>query len=337
MVGDETAGSIEPGMSVPSPQSLGNGIHLVPAPLPFESPAWVNTYAIEDDTGLLLIDCGADWEPGRMALRDGLAELGLDESAVHTLVVSHLHPDHVGMSSRLVRELGCRFVMHERAAKLIERYNDTPGYARRLTGIASTHGVPDQVIEATTRAVRPDYMPLIDPPDHLVADGDEIALGKDRSLLVLHTPGHDPAHICARDTRTGVLFSGDHVLPRISPVIMFDTDIGDPLGDYLDSLERLIAMEIGHTYPAHGTLIDHGDERARQILLHHERRLRDMAELVQAEETTAWEVMIRSFRPNLDPLSARLAFLETVSHLEHLRNRGRVRATERDGTTIYRV
>lgn len=322
-------------VTIPAPQTLGDGIHLIPAPLPFKSPPWVNTYAIESDGGLLLIDCGTDWEPGRTALREGFEHLGLDESAVHTLLVSHLHPDHVGMSSRLVRELGCRFVMHERASTLVERYNDTPGYAKRLTDIARAHGVPDDVVTAATSTKRPDYMPLIDPPDHLVADGDEISLDGGRALQVIHTPGHEPAHICVRDTRTGVFFSGDHVLPRISPVIMYDTDIGDPLGDYLESLQRLVAMEIGVTYPAHGSLIDRGDERARQILLHHDRRLRDMADLVRQADTNAWTVMARSFRPNLDPVAARLAFLETVSHLEHLRNLGRIDSANRKGITIY--
>lgn len=322
-------------MSLPPPQSLGSGIHLIPAPLPFKSPEWVNTYAIEADGGLLLIDCGTDWEPGRTALREGIRTLGLDESAVHTLLVSHLHPDHVGMSSRLVRELGCRFVMHERAGSLVDRYNDTPGYMARLKGIALTHGVPDQIVAAATSTERADYMPIIDPPDHLVHDGEEISLGDGRSLQVLHTPGHDPAHICLRDNHTGILFSGDHVLPRISPVIMYDTDIGDPLGDYLESLQRLIALRIGLTYPAHGTIIEQGDERARQILLHHDRRLRDMADLVRQADTTAWAVMTRSFRANLDPISARLAFLETVSHLEHLRGLGRIQSEDREGTIRY--
>jgi glyoxylase-like metal-dependent hydrolase (beta-lactamase superfamily II) len=225
--------------------------------------------------------------------------------------------------------------MHERAAKLVDRYNDTPGYARRLTEIGRAHGVPEQVLAAARPSHRPDYMPTIDPPDHLVNDGDEIPLGAGRSLVVVHTPGHDPAHICLRDTRTGILFSGDHVLPRISPVIMYDVDIGDPLGDYLASLQRLLAMGVGLTYPAHGTLIDRGAERAHQIMLHHDRRLRDMTELVQQADTTAWTVMTQSFRPNLDPVSARLAFLETVSHLEHLRLQGRVQVEDRDGTTLY--
>lgn len=324
-------------MTVPAPQSLGAGIHLIPAPLPFKSPPWVNAYAIEADGGLVLLDCGTDWEPGRRALAEGFAALGLDEAAIHTLLVSHLHPDHVGMSSRLVREVGCRFVMHRRAADLIDRYNDTPGYTRRLASIAHTHGVPEEIIASATKIDRPDFMPLIDPPDHLVEDGDEISLGGGRFLSVLHTPGHEPAHICLRDTRTGVFFSGDHVLPRISPVIMYDYEIGDPLGDYLNSLHRLIDSGIETTYPAHGTLIDQGDERARQILLHHDRRLRDMVDLVRQGDSTAWRVMINSFRPNLDPVSARLAFLETISHLEHLRLQGRLLAEDQDGTTLYRT
>jgi glyoxylase-like metal-dependent hydrolase (beta-lactamase superfamily II) len=311
-------------------------VHLIPAPLPFTSPAWVNTYAIEANGGLLLVDCGADWEDGRQALRRGFAELGLEESAVHTLVVSHLHPDHVGMAGRLVRELGVRFVMHERAAKLIDNYNDTPGYQERIRKIATAHGVPDSLVRASTTWERPDYMPLIDPPDHTVRDGDSIDLGGGRSLSVLHTPGHEPAHICLRDSLTGVFFSGDHVLPRISPVIMYDLGLTDPLGDYMGSLQRLVLMDIGLTYPAHGTLIDHGSERARQILLHHDRRLLDMADLVREADIDAWSVMVKSFRPNLDALQARLAFLETVSHLEHLRVTGRIKEEDRDGRVFYR-
>jgi glyoxylase-like metal-dependent hydrolase (beta-lactamase superfamily II) len=323
--------------SLPRAESLGDGIHLIPAPLPFKSPAWVNAYAIEADGGILLLDCGTDWEPGREAIREGLSRLGLDESAVHTLVVTHLHPDHVGMSARLVRELGCRFVMHERAATAIDRYNDTPGYVARLIRIGTTHGIPSRLLEAASAdlATRPGYMPLIDKPDHTVVDGEMIDIGSGRSLEVIHTPGHEQSHICLRDTRSGVFFSGDHVLPRISPVIMWDEGLGDPLGNYLGSLQKLLALDLRITYPAHGTIIDRGDERARQILLHHDRRLLDMAEMVRARDSTAWEVMLASFRPNLTPIETRLAFLETVSHLMHLTETGRLHREERDGRLVF--
>jgi hypothetical protein len=61
-----------------------------------------------------------------------------------------------------------------------------------------------------------------------------------------------------------------------------------------------------------------------------------MAELVRSRDSTAWEVMLESFRPNLTPLEARLAFLETVSHLEHLRVTGRLQTEQRDGTIVFR-
>lgn len=319
----------------PPPQDLGNGIYQIPAPLPFRSPPFVNAYAIESGDGLLLIDCGTDWEPGREALRNGFAALGLSEGAVHTLVVSHLHLDHVGMAGRLIEELGCRFIMHQRAAKLVDSYNDTPAYVARLKDLGHTHGVPPSILTSIGDFERPDYMPQIPHPDHTVVDGQDIELGPERRLTVIHTPGHEPAHICLADSRTSVTFSGDHILPRISPVIMYDGVVDDPLGDYLNSLQKLINLGIELTYPAHGSIVDQGDERARQILLHHDRRLLDMAELVRNGDTNAWEVMIQSFRPNLDPVQARLAFLETISHLEHLRLTGRIRYVEREGITLY--
>ncbi len=320
----------------PLPASLGAGIHTVPLPLPFRSPPWVNAYAVETEGGLLLIDCGADWPEGRQALHDGFRRLGLEEDAVHTLLVSHLHPDHVGMADRLREELGCRVVMHERAEQgRLASYNDTPGFLARLKDLALANGAPPAAVERAASGARPDYMPILDPPDHVVADGDTIDLGQGRGLAVLHTPGHDDAHICLRDSRTGILFSGDHILPRISPVVMYDPDIDDVLADYMGSLQRLIDLGIGITYPAHGTLISRGDERAYQILLHHERRLIDMVELVRRRDTSAFEVMLASFRPNLDPVQTRLALLETIAHLEHLRLDGKITSVTREGIVTY--
>lgn len=319
----------------PPPRPLGNGIYQISAPLPFKSPPFVNTYVVESGDGLLLLDCGTDWAEGREALRQGFAALGLAEDAVHTLVVSHLHLDHVGMAGRLLDEWGCEFVMHDSARKHVDRYNDTSGFVARLERIGRGNGVPPSILDAMSAFRRPDYMPPIPGPTRVVVDDDEIDLGGGRSLRVIHTPGHEPSHICLRDSLTGVVFSGDHVLPRISPVIMYDGVLDDPLGEYLDSLRKLVRLGIGLTYPAHGTIVDHGDERARQIMLHHDRRLLDMAELVRGADTTAWEVMIKSFRPNLDPVQTRLAFLETISHLEHLRLSGRIQYVDRGGVTVY--
>jgi glyoxylase-like metal-dependent hydrolase (beta-lactamase superfamily II) len=178
-------------------------------------------------------------------------------------------------------------------------------------------------------------MPFIGPPDVVVGEGDRIDLGEGRFLEVLHTPGHEHSHICLVDSKTGILFSGDHILPRITPVIMWDQSDLDVLGLYLGSVQRLTGDKFGLTYPAHGSIVERGSQRAQQIVLHHERRLDGMLDVVRLGPTTAWNVMIESFRPHLNPQEQRLALRETVSHLEHLRLRAKVASFD-DDARYYR-
>ena len=317
-------------------QAMGQGVSLITLPLPFSRPPSVNAYLIEGAAGLTLIDCGTDWPEGMKALTDGLAALGLDAGGIHTLIVSHLHPDHVGMSPRLSREWGLKTVMHARAVRLIDRYNDSEGFSRRTTELADRHGTPPAQHRAFVDVgPRPDWMPPIDPPDHVVEDGDRIPLESGRHLEVIHTPGHEPAHICLRDSRSGVLFSGDHILPRITPFVGYDELFDDSLGDFLGSLARIERMRIGLTYPAHGVMVEHGSARAEQLLVHHQRRLRDMLEVIDPSGSTAWDIMEKVFRPNLSSAEQRLALRETIAHLEHLRLSGRLVGLESDGVLRY--
>lgn len=324
-------------MSEGSPgHHLGQGISVVTLPLPFRAPPSVNAYVIEGGDGLTLIDCGVDWNEGHAALTNGLTNLGFESTAIHTLIVSHLHPDHVGMAPRVVREWGVSTAMHARAGKLVDRYNDTEGFIQRTKELADRHGVPPSARTAFADVgERPAWMPLIDPPDHVVDDGDLIPIDQDRYLEVLHTPGHEPAHICLRDSRTGILFAGDHVLPRITPFVGYDEMFDDVLGDFLDSLRRVEQLHVTTTYPAHGSIIEHGSARAEQILLHHQRRLLGMLDVIDPRGTTSWEVMEKVFRPNLSPGDQRLALRETVAHLEHLRLDRRLKAIEENGTVRY--
>ncbi len=324
-------------MSTPEPRSLGHGFHAVSAPLPFRSPSWVNCYLIEGSDGITLIDCGVDWPEGLEALVTGFADLGLDPLSVNRLIVSHLHPDHVGMAPRLSETWDCRIVMHRRSADRIPRYNDTEAFAEQMELLSRRHGVPGAERPGFNDVRRREpFMPLMRQPDQLVDDGDRIFIDEHRWLDVLHTPGHEASHICLRDSRTGILFSGDHILPRITPVIMIDEESTDVLGQYLDSLERLAGLHIGLTYPAHGGIVEHGAMRATQIVLHHERRLSGMLEVVSAGPKTGWEVMLESYRPNLSSIEQRLALRETISHLEHLRVDDLVTSFEEGDLWYYR-
>ncbi len=323
-------------MGLPEPRSLGHGFHAVSVPLPFRSPAWVNCYLVEGDI-LTLIDCGVDWADGFDALEAGIRTVGFAPEAIDRLVVTHLHPDHVGMAPRLSDLWECRIVMHERSVARIPRYNDTAAFADSVRSLAHRHGVPEELRpDFTDVATRAPFMPLMREPDQVVTDGARIHLTDTRWLDVLHTPGHEASHICLRDSLTGILFSGDHVLPRITPVIMVDDEGIDVLGQYLASLERLVALQVGLTYPAHGGIVEHGARRAEQISLHHDRRLSGMLEVVTVAPRTAWEVMVESYRPNLTSIEQRLALRETVSHLEHLRARDQVTSFPESELWFYR-
>jgi glyoxylase-like metal-dependent hydrolase (beta-lactamase superfamily II) len=324
-------------VSEDGPRPLGHGIHVIPVPLPFPGLRWVNSFVIEGDDDITMIDCGVNTSEGRAAISAGLSALGFADAPVGRLIGTHLHVDHVGVAPRLVADSGWRLVMHERVPSLIDRYNDPARFVRKTAAMATRHGAPpDEVAELATMEPVPDYYLPAEPPAETVADGDRIALGTDRDLEVLHTPGHEAAHICLRDSRTGVLFAGDHLLPRITPVIMWRDEDDDPLGDYLDGLERLVGMDAGLTYPAHGVAIDRGAARAAQIKAHHRRRLDDAAELLATGPMTAWTMMGRLFRPHLITFEKRLALRETLSHLEHLRRVGRIESFTEDGVIWYR-
>ena len=314
---------------------LGDGIGQIRLPLPFPGLKWTNAYTVETPAGVTLIDCGVDDGPTRYALEGGLAELGYGVDDLAALICTHMHPDHMGMAHRLVAE-GVPLVMHESAIDSMVEYNDWNIGRQRLAKLAAVHGAPaDFVTRTATAEPRPDWAGVATTPETLLGDSSKYDIGGGRTLQAIHTPGHERSHVCLVDSQTGTLFSGDHVLPRITPVVMYGSD-PDPLGTYLDSLARIEDMNVDLTYPAHVDILDRGSLRARQIILHHERRLGAMIQEVRAEPKTAWQLVGEVFRPHLNPLEERLAFSETLAHLEYLRLRDELERTDDGGVYHYR-
>ncbi len=313
---------------------LGDGVGQIRLPLPFPGLRWTNAYTIRGDEGITLIDCGVDDGPTRYALEKGLAELGAGLEDVVNLICTHMHPDHMGLAQRLVAE-GIPLVMHESAVDAQEHYDDWNISRRNLGRLAAEHGAPADFVTRTAAGdPRPDWAGTAVTPDRMVKDGEQIVVGDGHTLTAIHTPGHEISHICLVDDSSQVLYSGDHVLPRITPVIMYGFE-ADPLGTYLESLQRIEEMNIGLTYPAHVDVLERGSLRARQIILHHERRLGAMVQEVKNQPKTAWELVGEIFRPHLDPLEERLALSETLAHLEYLRLRDEVDRTQDGGVWHY--
>lgn len=315
------------------PTLLEDGIALLPLPLPLVSPRRVNAYVINTPGGPLLVDCGADWPEGRAALVDGLAALGFELADVRTLVVTHLHLDHVGLAGFVAAASGCEIVMHRRAD--VDRYNDSPRMAEEALALARRHGAPADLLDVVAASTaRPPHMAFAPPPTRIVDDGDRISLGADRVLEVLHTPGHEPSHVCLRDSRSGAIFSGDHVLPRFLPAVLYDGTTPDPMENHLTSLRRIIDLGPVRTYPAHGSVLADGAARAAEIARRRLAQAEDILARVSVAEATAWELATATTRA----ASSRLRFhlFETVSHLERLRLAASLTVDESALTWHYR-
>ena len=314
----------------------GPGIARIEVPLPFEWLRSVNAYVLTGDNGLTLIDCGTATTVGYDHLVAGLDRLGFDLDDVTRVVGSHFHVDHIALANRLVAETGCDFVMHHAASQRIADYNDWGLGAALVLELARDHGASEDELEAlAVPPPRPDWAPDGILPNDPVDEGSEIAVTRNRALRVMYTPGHDLAHICLVDSETGILFSGDHVLPRISPVVLVAADGSDTLADYLHSLQRVVDGNFGATLPAHGVAMQRGADRARQIILHHRRRLDEVLDLTDGTARSGWELMRSMFRPNLDTFQQRLAFGETLAHARHLLERGMLEEIDDDGVVRY--
>lgn len=330
----------------PEPEALGDGLWSVPVPIPGNPLGYTLVYALESRRGLVLIDAGWEHEESWTALTGGLTTLGLDVADVYGVVVTHHHPDHAGLAGRVRDASGAWIAMHHADAAIVRAFRElVRGGGRRAWDLAALRaaGAGDADLAEYGQA-GPHEGRRIDPPaqpDREVADGDLIDL-PGRRLRVIWTPGHSPGHICLHLEEAGRMFTGDHVLPRITPHIglyPYDTPDVDPLGDYLESLRHVAdlgAAGAPSALPAHEHRFSDIAARAGEIAEHHEQRLAEVAGLLADEPATLWNIASRMTWnvpwAKMHPVMRRMATGEAAAHLRTLERRGRLHA--RDGTPL---
>ncbi|WP_338022656.1 MBL fold metallo-hydrolase [Allosalinactinospora lopnorensis] len=176
-----------------------------------------------------------------------------------------------------------------------------------------------------------------EPPDRELSHGELVDL-PDRKLRVVWTPGHSPGHICLHLEDSGRLFTGDHLLPRITPHVglhPFDGTGRDPLGCFLDSLAQIPELGATEALPAHEHRFTDLEARADEIIAHHEERLDQLSGVLTTEPATLWELATaltwRKAWADMHTFARRIALSETAAHLRLLERRGRaVRGSRRE-------
>jgi glyoxylase-like metal-dependent hydrolase (beta-lactamase superfamily II) len=305
-------------------QHLADDIFLVPLPLPFALNR-VNCYLVRDGAGWMIIDTGLHTEAGELAWDAAFAELGIGLTSVSRILVTHHHPDHIGMAGWLQARTGAPVLMAPREAELARL-----GWARPeaalgpMDSLFAAHGTPPEarasiLVELTKlwRGTQP--LPTITPHPH----GEPLVIGQ-RKVATLHAPGHSDGQLLLFDEADGLLFSGDQVLLQITPHIgVWPSSEPNPLGRYLASLAQLAELPVRLALPGHRQPITDWAGRIAELQAHHEARLAQMLALVEAGATTAYEVARQAFPfERYTPHEMRFAVAETIAHLELLAARG---------------
>ena len=298
---------------------VDDGLYRILLPLPFPV-AFVNAYLVTSQGQYMLVDCGLNWDPSLRALGRALKAIGVPAGGLNTLLLTHRHQDHAGASGPVQRRWGGRTLLHPQA---IGRQPASPEAVRSFL---TAQGVdPETAAAAAVPSPRP-Y------PEELPAEVEPLPVGGwvevgDRSFAVIPVPGHAPDMVMLHEPTRRWLMTADQVMTTPAPnVWVHPNSQGDPLRDYLLSMDRTVAMEGVLILPSHGMPRRRGlQELARATVDFHRQGAEAVRAAISGRRRTTWE-LTRLTNPTLgnDPSQLRGALGRTLAALTYLAGRGSV-------------
>jgi len=317
-------------------EALAPDLWRINLPLPFRLRS-INVYLARGSNGYALIDAGIDTQDSRAAFDGALASLGVPPDAITDVFVTHMHPDHIGLSGRRAAQGATIHLMQgeERRARYV--WSSTPLEA--WVAFLRSHGLaPAAAAGATEAATRLRKAVTLPETFAYVGDDEEVRFG-DRTLRVVWTPGHSDYHYVLVDEGSREIFAGNHLLPTITPNIgLYPECRPNPLDEYLRSFARFDRLADFTVFPAHGEPYAALPERIRQLVLHHRERLQGVWDRVAAssEGVCSADIVAHFWADRLNDHETRFALVEIAAHLEYLRLGGDVVVEESDGVLRYR-
>jgi glyoxylase-like metal-dependent hydrolase (beta-lactamase superfamily II) len=321
--------------AMPPVEQLAGDLWSIPVPIPDNPLRYVSSYAFGTGAGLVLIDAGWGSEEAWQALTAGLESIGAQIADVRGVLVTHLHFDHIGLAGRVRQASGAWIALHPADHAVLSHpdYRDAKlAVAREAEFLRGLGASEAEAAAAVGDATGWEVFTATALPDRLLEDG-ELADVPGWKLRALHTPGHTPGHLCFVDERSRRLFSGDHVLPRITPNISVQRgDPASPLHSYLESLTQTRDLDVDEVLPAHEWRFRGLAERVDAITAHHERRLTELLDAVRRHPGSApWQLAgeLTWSRPwaGYGGQMRIFAVTETAAHVHELERRGLVTAT----------
>jgi glyoxylase-like metal-dependent hydrolase (beta-lactamase superfamily II) len=321
------------------------GIHRLAIPTPF-MVGRVNAYLIEDDP-LTLVDSGPNSAKALDELEQALNERGHRVEDLELLVITHQHIDHFGLASILARRSGAEVAALDRVAPFLANFGrQTDMDDRFAERTMLRHGIPADIVTAL-RSVAASFRGWGSAVEvtRPLADGSDLVL-RDRTLRVLHRPGHSPSDTVFHDESRKILLAADHLIAHISsnPLLARPLDAGEEydgprpqaLISYIASLRQTRELDLSLVLPGHGQPITDHVSLIDKRLGMHERRAEKIYGLIAREPRTSHEIA-QELWGNVAVTQAYLTLSEVLGHVDLLLADERVVEDEDEGVVRFRA
>ena len=328
---------------------LAPGVRWLRMPLPFALDH-INLWLLRDRQegpegtveGWAIVDCGVANEATRSAWQQIFAS-ALEGLPVLRVIVTHMHPDHIGLASwlcsRWSRPAPGAVVEDCRLWISATDWSAARNASRSTTGFGgegaarffALHGLQDETALDKVRqraGYYPSMVPEVPARFRRLMDGAALTIGG-RTWQCIAGYGHAPEHIALYCAELGVLIAGDMLLPRISTnVSVIDLEPeADPLPLFLASLQRMARLPAATlVLPSHGKPFTGLHARVAQLQAHHEDRLAEVLAACRGQPRSAAELLPLLFKRALDLHQTTFAMGEAIAHLHALLGQGRLRA-----------
>jgi len=320
-------------------------IQQISLPTPWATPGDVHVYLVREDP-VTLIDAGLHMPASREALLEGLRRAGVSVRDIRRVLLTHAHLDHHGQAAWIQAEAGAEVWIHPGE---LGKAQAPDWWIAQRDRILDESGVPAEArvhMNQLWQVSRQLTLPLSDV--RLLADGQRFAFASGE-LTAIHLPGHALGHTGYWDAAGGTLVGGDHLLDGVTPnPIMEPLPPGDTgraaahapdraltLGQFLQSLERVIGMPVAQVLPGHGPIIHQHVPLARSYMARHERRLESLHRRLDGG-MTAYDITRRVY-PKVGGFDVFLALSEVLAHLDLLVDRGLAAVGDGGAGQLYRT
>ena len=308
-------------------REVAPGMHWLRMPLPFALDH-INLWLLEDDEEWVIVDCGIASDATRAAWEQLFAGI-LHGKRVNRVVVTHHHPDHLGLAGWLVARTGAEFWITEGEYRTGRDAREARQHAiDDLLALFARNGLPSEHFAALSK--RNSYRSHVDeiPASfRRMREGESLQIGG-RGWRVIIGRGHAPEHAALACEESGVLISGDMLLPRISTNVgVWPNDPeGNPLADFLNSLQKFRQLGADTlVLPSHGLPFRGAHARVADLEAHHALKFAALeAACATGGPRTASEVLEVLFQRRLDAQQLFFAMGEAIAHLHYLHRAGRL-------------